>query len=260
MGWRSFVALGDSVTEGVGDPLPRGGLRGWATRLAEALTALDEDFSFAKLAHRGLTTAEIRDQQLERALELRPDLSSAIAGMNDAIKPWFREEQIAEPLEEIVAGLEEAGATVLMATLPDVTRTLPLTPGRKPPLRGRLEAANEVIRDVAARHPSTVLIDARGFAEEIRGGNFSIDRMHPNSRGHLLIARAFAERLAEAGEAPLELPDVVDVPLFGREALRHAGWVLRNGVARELARRAAALRRRARLRSAGSSPDGDRPM
>ena len=240
--WRRFVALGDSVTEGVGDPLARG-LRGWAARLAEALAPLDDGFTFVNLAHRGLTTGEIRDQQLERALQLEPDLASAIAGMNDAIKPWFSEEAIAEPLEQIVGELSGAGATVLMATLPDVTRTLPLTSSRRSRFRGRLEAANVVIRDTAGRHPNTLLIDARGFAEEMRGGNFSIDRLHPNSRGHLMIARAFAERLTETGEATIALPELVDVPLVGRESLRHAAWVLRNGVGPEVLRRAAALRR-----------------
>ncbi len=35
--WRRYVALGDSFTEGVGDPDPRrpGGVRGWADRVAE---------------------------------------------------------------------------------------------------------------------------------------------------------------------------------------------------------------------------------
>ncbi len=34
--WRRYVAIGDSLTEGVGDPV-RGFLRGWADRLAAAL-------------------------------------------------------------------------------------------------------------------------------------------------------------------------------------------------------------------------------
>jgi hypothetical protein len=35
---RSFVAVGDSFSEGVGDPWPDGsGCRGWADRLAEIL-------------------------------------------------------------------------------------------------------------------------------------------------------------------------------------------------------------------------------
>ena len=37
--WRRYVALGDSFTEGIGDPEPEspGGYRGWADRVAETL-------------------------------------------------------------------------------------------------------------------------------------------------------------------------------------------------------------------------------
>ena len=40
MTWRTFVAVGDSFTEGVGDPDPATGTeRGWADRVAERLAA-----------------------------------------------------------------------------------------------------------------------------------------------------------------------------------------------------------------------------
>ncbi|SDK16031.1 hypothetical protein SAMN05216282_103147 [Cryobacterium psychrotolerans] len=37
--WSRYVALGDSFTEGIGDPEPAspGGHRGWADRVAEVL-------------------------------------------------------------------------------------------------------------------------------------------------------------------------------------------------------------------------------
>ena len=46
MTFRRYVALGDSFTEGVGDPDPTrpNGLRGWADRVAEHLATLDPDF------------------------------------------------------------------------------------------------------------------------------------------------------------------------------------------------------------------------
>lgn len=48
--WNRYVALGDSFTEGVGDPEPRspGGLRDWADRAAEELSVGHEDFAYAK--------------------------------------------------------------------------------------------------------------------------------------------------------------------------------------------------------------------
>ncbi|HEV7950181.1 MAG TPA: SGNH/GDSL hydrolase family protein, partial [Glaciihabitans sp.] len=39
--WSRYVALGDSFTEGIGDPEPAspGGFRGWADRVAEVLAS-----------------------------------------------------------------------------------------------------------------------------------------------------------------------------------------------------------------------------
>ncbi|MER2137399.1 MAG: SGNH/GDSL hydrolase family protein, partial [Arthrobacter sp.] len=53
--FNRYVALGDSFTEGIGDPSPEspGGHRGWADRLAEELAAGHDDFAYANLAIRG---------------------------------------------------------------------------------------------------------------------------------------------------------------------------------------------------------------
>ena len=44
--WRRYVAIGDSFTEGIGDPEPAspGGHRGWADRVAEVLGWFGETF------------------------------------------------------------------------------------------------------------------------------------------------------------------------------------------------------------------------
>ena len=55
MTFHRYVALGDSFTEGVGDPDPErpNGLRGWADRVAEVLATRTDDFGYANLAIRG---------------------------------------------------------------------------------------------------------------------------------------------------------------------------------------------------------------
>lgn len=55
MGWNTYVALGDSFTEGVGDPDPTrpNGLRGWADRVAEQLAVDNPSLRYANLAIRG---------------------------------------------------------------------------------------------------------------------------------------------------------------------------------------------------------------
>ena len=51
----SYVALGDSFTEGVGDadPTSANGVKGWADRVAEQLGATNPEFRYANLAVRG---------------------------------------------------------------------------------------------------------------------------------------------------------------------------------------------------------------
>ena len=87
--FHRYVALGDSFTEGVGDPDPDrpNGLRGWADRVAEVLATRTDDFGYANLAIRGRTLRPILAEQLEPALALRPDLVTIYAGGNDLIRP-----------------------------------------------------------------------------------------------------------------------------------------------------------------------------
>src|SRR5699024_12178143 len=87
----SYVAVGDSFSEGLMDPDPHGEdrYRGWADRLALMLTESavgSPDVSYANLAIRGRLLDRIIDEQIPRALEIRPDLVSLCAGGNDCLR------------------------------------------------------------------------------------------------------------------------------------------------------------------------------
>ena len=63
--FQSFAALGDSFTEGVGDPTAEGaGLRGWADRFAEHLAGRWSELRYANLAIRGKLLSEVLDEQV----------------------------------------------------------------------------------------------------------------------------------------------------------------------------------------------------
>src|SRR5688572_9822112 len=97
MGWRSFVAVGDSFTEGMDDPYEDGrGYRGWADlvagRLAQerkAAAGEDAGFRYANLAVRGRLFPQVVGDQVPTALEMEPDLVSFAAGGNDALRRGF---------------------------------------------------------------------------------------------------------------------------------------------------------------------------
>src|SRR3546814_1658686 len=89
MAFSRYVALGDSFTEGVGDPDPTSpnGLRGWADLVAEQLAKHSDDFGYANLAIRGRKLDPILAEQLEPAVAMRPDLVTIYAGGNDLLRP-----------------------------------------------------------------------------------------------------------------------------------------------------------------------------
>lgn len=183
--WRRYIALGDSFTEGVGDPDPlrAGVFRGWADRVAEVLSAQVDDFAYANLAVRGKLIRQIIDDQLEPAVALRPDLVTLCAGGNDVIRPGSDPDQVAQLLRGAVAELAKTGATLVVFTGIDTAFT-PVFRG----IRGKVAVYNENVRAIAEEFDCIVadqwalrtVQDERFFAE---------DRLHFNTLGHHEIAR-----------------------------------------------------------------------
>jgi lysophospholipase L1-like esterase len=66
-GEASFVAIGDSFTEGLNDFAPGGGFRGWADRLAGLLAAEYPGLRYANLAVRGKLLRQIVAEQVPAA-------------------------------------------------------------------------------------------------------------------------------------------------------------------------------------------------
>ncbi|MCW2775627.1 MAG: putative lipase, partial [Nocardioides sp.] len=118
MSFHRYVALGDSFTEGVGDPDPArpNGLRGWADRVAEVLAAETADFGYANLAIRGRKLPAILDEQLEPALALEPDLVTIYAGANDILRPKVDIDAIVGRYDEALGRLAGSGARLLVFT------------------------------------------------------------------------------------------------------------------------------------------------
>lgn len=82
-----YVAIGDSLSEGIGDePWPNGTPRGWTDRLAELLAGHLGGVEYANLAVRGLRAHEVLATQVEPALAMAPDVVTLTAGMNDLLR------------------------------------------------------------------------------------------------------------------------------------------------------------------------------
>ncbi|GAA5183121.1 SGNH/GDSL hydrolase family protein [Rugosimonospora acidiphila] len=195
----TFVALGDSITVGVGDPQPDGAWRGWAALLAASLPAP----RLHNLAVNGALTRDVERDQLPRALELRPDIASVIMGVNDTLRRTFDVCRVAGTIERTLAALRTEGAIVLTMRLPDPGRMFRLPGGLARPLARRIRAVNAVT-DAAAERFGTVHVDIAGHPATYERRMWSVDRLHPSERGHRLLARSFAGRL---GLSPARWPD-----------------------------------------------------
>lgn len=197
--WRRYVALGDSFTEGVGDPEPSlpGGMRGWADRVAEVLSQGVPDFAYANLAVRGKLIDQIIAEQLDAALALKPDLVSISAGGNDVIRPGTDPDAIALRFDDAVARLAASGATVVIFTGVDV--------GFSPVfrrLRGKVAVYNENVRAIADSHDA-VVADMWALKEVQDPRFWSNDRLHLNALGHHEVARMVLRSLnVDAGLRP----------------------------------------------------------
>ncbi|TQK69210.1 SGNH/GDSL hydrolase family protein [Nocardioides sp. SLBN-35] len=198
MAFRTYVALGDSFTEGVGDPDPArpNGLRGWADRTAEALAAAAArdgvDFGYANLAIRGRKLPAIIDEQVDAAIALGPDLVSIHGGGNDVLRPKVDIDALAATYDEAIGRLAASGAHVVVFTIAD-----PGLNGVIKVIRGRTAIFNEWVREIAEKHDAT-LVDMwrmRGWkVAEV----MDEDRLHLNAVGHQMIAISALDALGVA--------------------------------------------------------------
>ena len=222
--WQRYVAIGDSFTEGVGDPDPSrpGGLRGWADRVAEVLadrdTGGDPTFGYANLAVRGRKLGPVLDEQLDAALALEPDLVTSYAGANDILRPTVDLDALATAYDDAVARLSATGATVVLFTAFDPSGSAVYRP-----LRGRFALYNEAVREIADRH-GTLVVDFWRLREYREWGLWDADRMHLGPAGHQRMASAVLDVLGVEHHLE-ELPPTPHPDLTGRELrARNLQW------------------------------------
>ncbi len=201
MRFHSYVAVGDSFTEGVGDDLPDGGVRGWADLVALGLAlASPGTVTYANLAIRGRLLAPIAGEQMDAAIALGPELISINGGGNDIMRPKVSIESVADQLLESVGRAVAAGSHVLLASGANPTRHIPL--GARIESRGNLLAA--AVRSHLPREGVT-FVDNWADAELTELRYWSRDQLHLGPLGH--------RRVAANVLAALEVP----IPDFGPE-------------------------------------------
>lgn len=245
--WNRYVAIGDSFTEGIGDPEPEspGGHRGWADRVAEVLAESVPDFAYANLAIRGRLLQQISDEQVDAALELSPDLISVSAGGNDIIRPGTDPDDVAARFESMIERLRSADATVVMFNGPDIGMTPVL---RR--VRGKVAIYNENLRGIAQRH-DCIVADMWALRELADSRMWAPDRLHFSAIGHHTIARMVLDALNVENDLKPLSPEPLPASSWRQARVDDAQWAREHFVPWVL--------RRLRRQSSGDEITAKRP-
>lgn len=217
--WTRYVAMGDSITEGLCDPAPDGSLRGWGDRLA-LLIAGRGGLHYANLAVRSRRVGDVAGEQLARARELRPDLVSILIGANDLVAGRVDVDALAAELEETVRVLRADGVDVLLVT--------PFLPGRRAAgiFAVRFAAYASRLTAIAERH-GAILLDTDLHPGLSEPSNWGEDLVHLSSRGHRFLAYCAGELL---GVPHAEALGVLDQALHDGDAASRVDWWRRHAL------------------------------
>ena len=211
-GFRSYVAIGDSLSEGLGDfTFDRNREHnGWTDRLAGLLsleaTAHGIDFEYANLALRGSKLRGIMTKQLQAALAMQPDLVTIMAGSNDLMTSDEAYPEVERVYREGLQLLLAAGCEVVVANtirpahLRFFSKMLP-----------RAKRMSAMIERVAAEFDVPV-IDVHGIEEFSNLEFWAEDMVHFSGHGHIRVANTAAQllqlthRISEADPSEMKAP------------------------------------------------------
>lgn len=205
-----FVLIGDSITDAGRDPSGEatpwgapGHGRGYVG-LIEAWLGATRPQDRIRLINRGVSGNTVRDLKARwqtDVLDLRPGWLSIMIGVNDVWRQFdtpLRPEghvlidEYARTLEELVTRARPHVEGLLLAT-PHF-----IEPNRTDPMRRMIDDYGAVVRDLARKHDA-VLVDVQAAFDEVlvhtHPMTLAWDRIHPNTTGHMIIARAFLRAL-----------------------------------------------------------------
>jgi lysophospholipase L1-like esterase len=198
--YRSYVAIGDSLSEGLGDFTfnQKREHNGWTDRLAGLLSIEAEargiDFHYANLALRGSKMRNIMSTQLESALRLQPDLVTVMAGSND-----FMTKDL-DALETIFRD----GLQLLLAAGCDVVVANTIRPAHLKFFRRVLPRAHRMTQmiDRVAAELGIPVIDVHGIEDFVDLVYWAEDMVHFSGHGHVRIANEAAALLSLTHRIP----------------------------------------------------------
>jgi lysophospholipase L1-like esterase len=227
MAYQRFIVCGDSYSEGMSDEIIDGQYRGWADRVADAMSKAHADFTYVNLAVRGKLLGQVVEDQLPAALAYvtgSDTLVSFHAGANDALRPGYQADVAIALYAEAVRLIAKSGAQVMLFTVLEKTGNT----GRGAQVwEKRFSAFNKGVRDVGAE-VGAIVVDANeeNFLSDRRF--LAFDRLHLNPEGHYRCAEAVQEKIGLPFNAAWRtpLPPAKKVPWIAQKAITVVWFVV----------------------------------
>jgi lysophospholipase L1-like esterase len=200
-----FIAIGDSLTEGLSDKYPDGSYRGWADRVADEMANHSTDFQYANLAIRGKLLEQVVQDQLQPALSLMQGPQTLVtfhAGANNVLRPKFEPEQVFATYRQGVSQIASTGAKLLLFTVREVSNPETKTQHY---WNQRFGPFNQNVKQVAQEFGAKVM-DAN--AREVFGDPrmLAADRLHLSTEGHRRVAAAVLQAVGMPHDADWQDP------------------------------------------------------
>ena len=189
--WQRLAVMGDSFAAGVGGPCPGYADISWPDRLVQALRGTRPNLAYLNTGVVGLCTRQVRETQLERVLEFRPDLVNVATGGNDLFSSDPDLDAVEEDLEAIYSALTAQGAHVFAFTVADIFEAFEEFAS----FRALVDNLNGRIRSVAARHGAT-LVEMWDHPVRTSPTLMSEDAIHFSMEGQAVLASEIIQSLS----------------------------------------------------------------
>lgn len=226
MKFTRYIALGDSMTEGMTDAVVNGKFRGWADRIADVMAQENPQFTYANLAVRGKLIQQVIDDQLpqiEKYVEGKQTLVSFHAGANDVIRPNYNPAVTLPLYIEAAKKVAATGCTLMLFTVMEK----PTSEGRTGKIwESRFHEFNKIVRHTA-EVTGAVLIDwnVAPFLSDIRF--LAVDRLHLNAEGHYRVSQGVLEKLGLPFDSEWKIPLPPAEPIsFTKKFASNARWII----------------------------------
>lgn len=226
----SILGLGDSLTQGVGDPKPgtagfRGQLDGWLTHFSTALQSSHYGVELTNLALAGCRVDDVLNGQLPTVRGVTADLATCFIGVNNLWDINLSIDTFAERYDLLAQRLSEQFPVVVVASLHDIFAPFRIKEPTRVRLLQNIDGVNNAIRSSVNRH-GLVLLDLAIRPEVFTRAVRSVDFLHPNRYGHQLIAAEVLQLLQQERGMFTDVPIPTAAPIGrGTHDLAHIAWV-----------------------------------